>query len=327
MGTASISVIIPTYRRPALLSRCLDAIRQQHCPDCSFEVLVISDGPDEATRSLINDLIQTHPDFPLSFHELPVKRGPAAARNYGWKKGAGELVVFTDDDCIPESHWLDAYWTSYQLRNQLYIGFTGKVIVPVPARPTDYQKNVAHLSTAEFITANCACSRAALDRIGGFDEDFPIAWREDSELQFKLLKENLPIIHVPGAVICHPARAASWGTSIRDQQKSMFNALLFKKHPELYRKKIARSPVWNYYTIIISSIVSVIAFSSGSKSLAFIALLVWAFALILFISKRLRGTDMSFSHRTEMIVTSLIIPYLSVYWTLRGALRYKVFFL
>lgn len=327
MGTASISVIITTYRRPALLSRCLDAIRQQHCPDCSFEVLVVSDGPDEATQSLIKTLKRTHPGFPLSFHALPAKKGPAAARNHGWQKGAGELVVFTDDDCIPERGWLDAYWTAYQLRNQRLIGFTGKVIVPVPARPTDYQKNVAHLSTAEFITANCACSRAALERIGGFDEDFPIAWREDSELQFKLLKEQLPIIHVADAVICHPARAASWGTSIRDQQKSMFNALLFKKHPELYREKIARSPVWNYYTIIISSIVAVAGFILGSDTLALIALSIWAVALIFFISKRLKGTDMSFSHRAEMVVTSLIIPYLSVYWTLRGALRYKVFFL
>ncbi|MCF0050541.1 glycosyltransferase [Dyadobacter sp. LJ53] len=327
MGTASISVIIPTFRRPALLSRCLEAIRQQHCPDCSFEVLVVSDGPDDATHALVRDINQAHPEFPLHFHALPAKRGPAAARNYGWKKSAGELIIFTDDDCIPEAHWLDAYWTAYHLRNQHYIGFTGKVIVPVPERPTDYQKNVAHLSTAEFITANCACSKAALDRIGGFDEDFPIAWREDSELQFRLLKENLPIIHVPDAVICHPARAASWGTSIRDQQKSMFNALLFKKHPDLYREKIAKSPVWNYYTIIIASIIAVIAFISGSKVLAFTALSIWAVALILFISKRLKGTDMSFSHRAEMVITSLIIPYLSVFWTLRGALRYKVFFL
>jgi len=327
MEVASISVIIPTYRRPALLGRCLEAIRQQNCPDCSFEVLVVSDGPDEATQSLVRTLNGTYPGFPLSFFELPAKRGPAAARNYGWQKGAGELVVFTDDDCIPETGWLDAYWTAYQLRNQSLIGFTGKVIVPVPARPTDYQKNVAHLSTAEFITANCACSRAALERIGGFDEEFPIAWREDSELQFRLLRENLPIIHVAEAVICHPARAASWGTSIRDQQKSMFNALLFKKHPELYREKIASSPVWNYYTIIISSIVAIVGFLLNFDSLGWIALSVWAIALILFISKRLKGTDMSFGHRAEMIVTSLVIPYLSVYWTLRGAFRYKVFFL
>jgi glycosyltransferase involved in cell wall biosynthesis len=327
MDTARISVVIPTYRRPELLRRCLEAIRQQHCPDCSFEVLVVSDGPDAATASLVSELSQRFPDFPLNYRPLPAKRGPAAARNYGWKHGSGELVVFTDDDCIPAASWIDAYWSAYQLRNKRFIGFTGKVEVPVPERPTDYQKNVAHLSTAEFITANCACSRAALELVGGFDEDFPIAWREDSELQFKLLKENLPIVYVNEALVCHPARAASWGTSIRDQQKSMFNALLFKKHPDLYRSKIASGPVWNYYTIIAASIVAIIAFIVKAKLLAILALAIWAISISVFIAKRLKGTDVSFSHRAEMIITSLVIPYLSVYWTLRGALRYKVFFL
>ena len=327
MDTARISVVIPTFRRPDLLRRCLEAIRQQNCPDCSFEVLVVSDGPDPVTEALVSEFIQMYTEFSLKFYALPVKRGPAAARNFGWQHGSGELIVFTDDDCIPAASWIDAYWSVYKLRNKRLIGFTGKVEVPVPERPTDYQKNVAHLSTAEFITANCACSRATLELVGGFDEDFPIAWREDSELQFKLLKENLPIVYVNEALVCHPARAASWGTSIRDQQKSMFNALLFKKHPDLYRSKIASGPVWNYYAIILASIIAIIALIIHAQFLGIAALIVWIAGITLFIAKRLKGTDVSFSHRFEMIVTSLIIPYLSVYWTLRGALRYKVFFL
>ena len=327
MLNVRLSVVIPTYRRPALLRRCLEAIRQQICPDCAYEVLVISDGPDSETESLAAEFNRNFPEFPLRYHALPAKGGPAAARNFGWKKGLGELIVFTDDDCIPAPLWLDAYWSAYLLRNRSLIGFTGKVEVPVSERPTDYQKNVAHLSTAEFITANCACSRAALESVGGFDEDFPIAWREDSELQFKLLKENILILHVSDALVCHPARAASWGTSIRDQQKSMFNALLFKKHPDLYRTKIASGPVWNYYTIIAATIIAIIAFAMQIKFLAIAALVVWAISIITFIAKRLKGTDVSFSHRAEMVVTSLVIPYLSVYWTLRGAMRYKVFFL
>ncbi|MCE7064929.1 glycosyltransferase family 2 protein [Dyadobacter sp. CY326] len=327
MDKAKLSVVIPTYRRPELLRRCLEAIRQQICPDCSFEVLVISDGPDPVTESLMLEFNQNFPDFPLKYHPLPAKRGPAAARNLGWRKSAGELIVFTDDDCIPASSWLDAYWSAFHLRGKLLIGFTGKVEVPVPERPTDYQKNVAHLSTAEFITANCACSRAALELVGGFDEDFPIAWREDSELQFKLLKEQLPIVHVREALVCHPARAASWGTSIRDQQKSMFNALLFKKHPDLYRSKIASGPVWNYYSIIAATLLAFVGLIIHAKALVIAAFVVWAIAVVSFIIKRLKGTDVSFSHRAEMIITSLVIPYLSVYWTLRGALRYKVFFL
>jgi glycosyltransferase involved in cell wall biosynthesis len=324
---ANISVVIPTYRRPALLRKCLNEIIRQACPDCSFEVIVVSDGPDPATASLVGQLKNENPGFPISFHFLETKRGPAAARNYGWKQSTGELIVFTDDDCIPSPSWLAGYWQSYQAEKQPIIAYTGKVEVPVPERPTDYQKNVSHLSTAEFITANCASTREALERVNGFDEEFPVAWREDSDLQFRLLEKQVPIVQVREALVSHPVRETSWGSSIRDQRKSMFNALLFKKHPDFYRKRIADGPVWNYYAIILSSIAGLLAFAVQAKLIACIALLVWFFSLTSFTVRRLQGTDPSFSHRLEMVVTSVLIPYLSVYWTLRGAIRYKVFFL
>jgi glycosyltransferase involved in cell wall biosynthesis len=327
MDVASISVVIPTYRRPELLQRCLEAVRQQTCPDCYFDVIVVSDGPDSETESLINATKSANPGFRLHFYALSKRSGPAAARNLGWQKATGELIVFTDDDCIPAAGWLAAYWHAYQYHHQKLIAFTGKVEVPVPEKPTDYQKNVSHLSTADFITANCAGTKSALALAGGFDEEFPIAWREDSDLHFKFLEKQVPIIHIQEAVICHPAREASWGTSIREQRKSMFNALLFKKHPDHYRSKIAPGPVWNYYAIILLSIAAFLAFIFKANIIALIAAAVWLFALVDFIARRLQGTDVSFSHRLEMIITSIFIPYLSVYWTLRGALRYKVFFL
>lgn len=327
MIIASISVIIPTFKRPKLLYRCLTALYRQDYPGCFFEVAVVSDGPDPQTEAIVQFFAGEYPDFCITFHSLPTRRGPAAARNYGWRRTAGDLVVFTDDDCIPENDWLAAYWRAYRFYDRRYVALAGKVTVPVRDCPTDYEKNVAYLSTAEFITANCACSRGALELTGGFDEAFPTAWREDSDLQFKLLTGQIPIYHVSDALVCHPVRKTSWGVSIAEQRKSMFNALLFKKHPELYRSRIARGPVWNYYVIILASIVAALGFVAGSPAVGGIALLVWAGALLYFIAKRLNGTDASLSHRTEMLVTSIAIPYLSVYWTIRGALRYKVFFL
>ena len=323
----NISVVIPTFRRPALLHKCLNAILAQHCPDCSFDVTIVSDGPDPATESLVQKIKCAYPGFPLYFHSLEKKAGPAAARNHGWKNSTGELIVFTDDDCIPSANWLAGYWARYQAHNQNLIAFTGKVEVPVPEKPTDYEKNVSHLSTAEFITANCACSRHALEMVNGFDEAFPVAWREDSDLQFRLMEKQVPIVHVQEAEVCHPVRPASWGSSLRDQQKSMFNALLFKKHPGFYRKRIAESPVWNYYVIFFSTIAAVAAAILNAPDALVAALFCWLLAVVSFLVRRLKGTDPSVSHRFEMVVTSVLIPYLSIYWTIRGALRYKVFFL
>lgn len=327
MAAIDITVVIPTYRRPDLLEKCLQAVARQSYPNDRFEVIVVSDGPDGQTERIVQAEKHRHPGLRLSFASLSEQRGPAAARNAGWRQGIGELVVFTDDDCIPSMLWLEEYAKAFRGHAGNAVAFTGKVTVPVPDPPTDYQKNVAHLSTADFITANCACSRQALEITGGFDETFPAAWREDSDLEFNLLKNEIPIIHVQEAQVCHPVRDAAWGVSIREQRKSMFNALLFKKHPHLYRKKISPRPVWNYYVIILSTIVFGVGLAVQAKLLAAVALSVWFFSILAFIMKRLRGTDSSFSHRMEMIVTSVLIPYLSVYWTLRGAMRYKVFFL
>ncbi|MGV3600847.1 MAG: glycosyltransferase family 2 protein [Dyadobacter fermentans] len=327
MLPVNISVVIPTYKRPGLLRKCLDALRDQTYWCTFYEVIVVSDGPDPETEALVARVIREQPDFALLFLHLPAKKGPAAARNHGWKNSSGELVVFTDDDCIPDPFWLEEYSEAYRAQAERFVGFTGKVIVPISEKPTDYEKNVAHLATAEFITANCACSRAALELTGGFDEDFPIAWREDSDLEFKLLEKQIPIVHVPDAAICHPVREARWGVSVAEQRKSMFNALLFKKHPQFYRRKIAPGPVWNYYVIILATVVCVAALAAGNPAIALGAAAVWLAAVASFVIRRMRGTSDSLSHRLEMIFTSLVIPYLSVYWTLRGALRYKVFFL
>src|SRR5690606_228568 len=102
---------------------------------------------------------------------------------------------------------------------------------------------------ADFVTANCACTRAALERVHGFDEAFTMAWREDSDLEFRFINQRVPIRFVQQAVVTHPVRKASWGVSLKEQKKSMFNALLYKKYPSLYREKIMKRPLWNYYAM------------------------------------------------------------------------------
>lgn len=54
----------------------------------------------------------------------------------------------------------------------------------------------------------------------------------------------LPILKIDESEILHPVRKAPWGVSIKEQKKSMFNALLFKKHPELYKEKIRSHFLW-----------------------------------------------------------------------------------
>lgn len=322
-----VSVIIPTYRRAALLDKCLKGLSRQAFPRVDYEVIVVTDGPDTESLVVVERYRQQghtniHCIVPAE------KKGPAAARNKGWQAANSDLIVFTDDDCLPDIFFVDAYYKAWKQTNRERLAaFTGKVIVPVPPVPTDYEQNVAHLATADFITANCACTRAALAYVEGFDENFPTAWREDSDLEFKLIQNNVTIYKVPDAIITHPVRAARWGISLKEQRKSLYNALLYKKHPILYRSKISDQPQWHYYGILACFVLTFVSALYGAYTTTLLALAGWAYLTGVFAYKRLSRTSRSLPHVTEMIYTSLLIPFLSIFWTLYGAIRYKVFFL
>lgn len=86
-----VSVVIPTYRRPAVVLRAVDSILAQTFTD--FEIIVVHDGPDEATAEAFRNA-----DPRVHYHHLAVNSGPAAARNYGVTQARGQWIGFLDDD-------------------------------------------------------------------------------------------------------------------------------------------------------------------------------------------------------------------------------------
>lgn len=323
MEPLKISVVIPTYQRPALLLRCFEALLAQNFTKDDYEIIVVSDGEDPATsRALASQQLEKFPV--VEYYALPVKAGPAAARNFGLMLARGELVVFTDDDCIPGTAWLAAMWSAYERKERKEVAFSGHTVVPLKKEPTDYEKNISRLAAAEFITANCACSKAALYRVGGFDERFKMAWREDSDLQFKFIEYGIPIIKVPAAVVTHPVRKAPWGISIREERKGMFNALLYKKFPGLYRQKIQPNPPWHYYAIALFLILFLIGIFTDNRLLQIGGFSGWFLMTSWFAWRRLRDTSHSWKHVSEMMFTSAVIPVLSLFWKFYGSWKYKV---
>ena len=85
-----ISVVIATYKRPELLVKCLDCLLLQNFDKNAFEVIVVSDGKDEATELKI-EAWKAGSNITLIYNSLENKSGPAAARNFGWKLAKGDL--------------------------------------------------------------------------------------------------------------------------------------------------------------------------------------------------------------------------------------------
>jgi GT2 family glycosyltransferase len=267
-----------------------------------------------------------YPFLTVRYLKVSPNHGPAAARNVGWRAARHDIIAFTDDDCIPAPSWLAKGISAIRRA----IAVAGRVQVPLPPVPTDYERNESGLDGAEFVTANCFCRREALDFVGGFDEAFPAAWREDSDLYFKLLRTPTEyperVVRSEDAVVVHPVRPAPWGVSLRQQEKSRYNALLYKKHPDLYRRKIESGAPWNYYGMVASALVSIVASTSGDRVIGWSAAGIWAVLTVAFLVRRLRGTSRDPVHVAEMAVTTPLIPFLSVFWRLEGALKYRVAF-
>ena len=197
----------------------------------------------------------------------------------------------------------------------------------MPPTPTDYELNAAGLATGEFVTANCFCRKDVLAAIGGFDPRFTMAWREDSDLHFALLEHCIEPQYVADAVVVHPVRVAGWGVSLRQQRKSMFNALLYEKHPDAYSERIQPAPPWHYYRMTFVLLLAIVGLLRGQRKLALAGVVSWLWMTGGFCARRLHGTSHAPRHVAEMLVTSAAIPPVAVFWRLYGAFRFRVFFL
>lgn len=285
--TPRISVVVPTCGRPALLARCLAALEQQTLARDEYEVIVIEDHRRE---------------------------GPATARNRGWRRSRADIIAFTDDDCIAAPDWLSRGLAAMEKGADTVCG---RIVMPVPALPTDYERDAQGLERSEFVTANCFCRKSWLARVGGFDERFRVAWREDSDLHFRLLERGARIVREPQAIVVHPVRPARWGVSVAQQRKVMFDALLFKKHPRLYRSRVRPNPRWDYY-VIVGSLLAAPFWPPAS--------ILWLGLTARFAWQRLRGTSRAPRHVLEMVLTSIAIPPVAVFWRAVGALKFRVAF-
>jgi GT2 family glycosyltransferase len=288
-----------------------------------YEIVVADDGHSQKVENLVGRLSSAS-IVPIKYVATSQGRGPAAARNAGFRATVGQIIAFTDDDCIPEPNWLREGLSVF---TDGVAAATGRLIMPIPSRPTDYQRDAAKLSQAAFVTANCLIRRDVLAELGGFDETFTMAWREDSDLHFRLIKRNARIVHAGKAIVVHPVRTTSWGISVSQQRKALFNALLYKKHPDLYRRHIQQWPPFRYYAAVFALGISVFGLSLRLFPLSLLATGLWLFITVQICTSRLRGNCAKLEHVLEMIITSALIPPIAVFWRIAGAIRFKVLFI
>src|SRR4051794_3808259 len=226
---APVAVVIPTHNRVALLRRLTDALAGQQ--GVEFDVVVVDDGSTDATPA---ELRQLASDDRLRIvpMRLDPNGGPARARNAGWRATSADVVVFTDDDCVPQPGWLTALVKGVDDAD-VAIGQT----LPNPDQrgqggPFPHFVRVTR-DRGTYQTCNIAYRRQVLEQVGGFSEDFRHAYAEDADLGWSARESGAHIAFEPAALVYHDVWRWSFRKYVGHGRALEDVVLLAKRHPAI----------------------------------------------------------------------------------------------
>lgn len=240
-GDPAVSVVVATRDRARRLGSLLAALVDQTLPRESFEVVVVDDASSDATPSaLANGAVEV-----ALRHERP--RGPAAARNTGWRAARAPLVAFTDDDCRPEPGWLRAGLAAAA-------GAPGALVQgrtrPEPADEhrlgaSPRARSIRIDSLGPFYeTCNVFYPRELLERTSGFDERITTPGSEDTDLALRAFEQGARAVFAPAAIVNHAVSEPTLAQAVRFTRRWRTLAWLVKRHPSLRGRFPWHGRVW-----------------------------------------------------------------------------------
>lgn len=294
----SVEVVMPTVGRPSL-QRALAPLLGR------VPVVVVDDRPGGADLAL--------PDGVRVLRSGG--RGPAAARNTGWRACTADWVAFLDDDVLPPADWVDRLCRDLEACGSDVGGTQGNLRVPLPTdrRPTDWERSTAGLETAVWATADLAYRREALEEVGGFDERFPRAYREDADLGLRVTAAGWRIVR-GDRTVDHPVRPATWRQSVRSQRGNADDVLMRVLHGPDWRER-AQVPAgrrrWHLAT-------TAALLATAHPRTRAPGALAWTALTVDFARRRIAPGPRTAHEVATMAATSAAIPVAATWWWLRG---------
>jgi HAD superfamily hydrolase (TIGR01662 family) len=311
-------VVVPTLGRPSLRA-LLEALATGPLPG---RVLLVDDR-----REPRGPLLPEEPPSRLA-SRIEVLRGsgtgPAAARNVGWRASRAEWVVFLDDDVVPDPDWLSRLSGDLTGLGPRVAGSQGRLRVPLPKRrrPTDWERNVKGLETSRWITADIAYRRAVLEEVGGFDERFPRAYREDADLGLRVTGAGYRIVSGRRSVT-HPVRPAGRFVSVRLQAGNADDALMRALHGPDWRRRAGVPPGRRPLHLLTTAagLVGLAGFLAGRRRLGALGAAGWLGGTAELAWARISPGPRTREEVTTMLLTSALLPAAATGYWLAGLLR------
>ena len=202
-----VAVVIPVWNGEAVLGRCLDALARQTLPRDAYQIIVVDNGSNDATRTIA----RSYTGVELLEEKRP---GSYVARNLGIGRVRAPITAFTDADCEPAPDWLEQVLRA-AAANPGFGVLAGKIelfdeIAQEREVFGDYERLFsfpqAHAARGNCATANWASETALLKALGGFDAALKSGG--DRQMALRIRDSGHPLIYVPAMMVRHPVRAS-----------------------------------------------------------------------------------------------------------------------
>ncbi|MDX6706139.1 MAG: hypothetical protein QOI48_1985 [Solirubrobacteraceae bacterium] len=251
-------------------------------------------------------------------------RGPAAARNGGWRASGAAWVAFLDDDVVPLAGWREALARDLAGLAPRAGASQGAISVPLPddRRPTDWERNVAGLEGARWATADMVYRRSALAALGGFDERFPRAYREDTDLGLRLVQRGWEIVRGARRVL-HPVGEAGNWVSLRKQDGNADDALMRRLHGPGWRRPAGapRGRLARHAGTAAAGTTAIGLAVVQRPRAASVAAVAWAVGTGELAWARIAPGPRTAAELRRMLATSAAMPFVACWQRARGELR------
>lgn len=222
-----VSVVIPAYNSEKVISRVIEALLHQSYPKNKYEIIVVDDGSTDRTAEVASR-------FPIRVLRLK-HAGPANARNTGAKKAKGDILLFTDADCVPDKNWIKAMIEPFKDPEIVAVSGTYKTLnkEKFMARFVGYEIDQRHekMKKQKYIdfigTFSAAYRKKIFLKFGGFDSRFKTSSGEDPEISYRMAKAGLKMVFQSAAFVYHPHPDTLWNYSKQKYQRAVWRNMMY----------------------------------------------------------------------------------------------------
>jgi glycosyltransferase involved in cell wall biosynthesis len=252
----NVSVVVPVHNSEKTVERCILSLLELNYPKESLELLFVNNASTDRTSDILNQ-------YGDEIHILyEGKRGPAAARNKGLLNARGDVIAFTDSDCVVDKDWLQNIISP--LEDPLVGVVGGQILSKRPCNEIeefgdyihDHNKAINVYKPPYVITMNWSSRLSVLKEVSLFDESFMRC--EDVDLAHRVSQSGYSLVFKPEAIIYHRNENTLGGLFREGFLHGFYSVQTLKRHRTFLKNFGHRRFDGRTYTAIVSSLIDYI---------------------------------------------------------------------